>query len=37
MNQDKWIYTFTLDKEINVSKSETSKNDAGEEITLQRQ
>ncbi len=34
MNQDKWIYTFTLDKEINVSKSETSKNDAGEEITI---
>ena len=34
MNQDKWIYTFTLDKEVNVSKSETSKNDAGEEITI---
>lgn len=34
MNQDKWIYTFTLNKEVNVSKSETSKNDAGEEITI---
>jgi hypothetical protein len=34
MNQDKWIYTFTLYKEVNVSKSETSKNDAGEEITI---
>jgi len=34
MNQDKWIYSFTLNKEVSVQKSEKSKNDAGEEITI---
>lgn len=34
MNQDKWIYSFTLNKEVPTQKSEKSKNDAGEEITI---
>lgn len=34
MNQDKWIYTFTLNKEISVPKSEQSKDEAGNEITI---
>lgn len=34
MIQDKWIYSFTLNKEVSVPKSEKSKDEAGNEITI---
>ena len=34
MIPEKWIYSFTLDKEINVDKTEVSKDEAGAEIRI---
>ena len=34
MIPEKWIYSFTLDKEINVDKTEASKDETGAEIRI---
>ena len=34
MIPEKWIYSFTLDKEINVDKTEVSKDETGAEIRI---
>ena len=34
MTQEKWIYSFTLDKEVSVEKTETSKDETGAEIKI---
>ena len=34
MIPDKWIYSFTLDKEVNVDKTEVSKDETGAEIRI---
>lgn len=34
MIKDKWIYTFALDKEVTVEKSERTKDESGAEITI---
>ena len=34
MIPEKWIYSFTLDKEVSVDKTEVSKDEAGAEIRI---